>query len=325
MRVELTDDPSCFIARDWTEVTVADPDGTFFHTPAYLKLWWEEFGSGALRVAVAESDGRPVGAAGVEIVDRQLRFLGGFDVTDYMGPVARPGFQEAMAKELLAALLADGGWDRADLRGLPVEGSWLGALEEAGRAVGLAVVRGDDGVAPCIDLPPSYQDYLAGLPRKLRHEIRRKERRLVEAAGSYSVHLSSPQTVQRDLDLFFELHRSSPGPKGKFMNAGMEIFFRRLAEAFLPGRRFHLAFLETGGRKVAGAIGFAFKDTFSLYNSSFDREFGAWSPGMVLVANLIQGAVELGCHRFDMLTGDLEYKYRFGARPRQIGRLELVR
>src|SRR3989442_1461634 len=72
MRVELTDDPSCFIARDWTEVTVADPDGTFFHTPAYLKLWWEEFGSGALRVAVAESDGRPVGAAGVEIVGREL-------------------------------------------------------------------------------------------------------------------------------------------------------------------------------------------------------------------------------------------------------------
>src|SRR5439155_27197301 len=143
------------------------------------------------------------------------------------------------------------------------------------------------GVAPLVELPATYAGFLAGLPAKLRHEIRRKERRLIDGAGPYAVRLATPDSVPRDLDRFLELHRSSPGPKGKFMNAGMEIFFRRLAEAYLPPSRFHLAFLETRGRRAAGAIGFVFKDTFSLYNSAFDREFGAWSPGMVLVADLI--------------------------------------
>ena len=35
------------------------------------------------------------------------------------------------------------------------------------------------------------------------------------------------------LDRFVELHHMSEGPKGVFMVPGMEIFFRRLGEAFL--------------------------------------------------------------------------------------------
>jgi len=325
MRVELTDDPTDFVARDWNSLVEADPTGTFFHTPAYLKLWWEEFGSGRLLLAFAVDQGRTVAASAFEIVEGTLTFLGGFDVTDYMGPVGVPGSEESAAKELLAALLSEVEWERADLRSLPAESPWLAALEAAAECQALRVERGADGAAPMIALPPSYQGYLASLPSKLRHEIRRKERRLTEEAGGYRIRLSAPETMSGDLDRFLELHRSSPGPKGRFMHAGMEIFFRRLAEAFLAPHVFHLAFIEVSGKQAAGAIGFAFKDTFSLYNSAFDREFVHLSPGMVLVADLIRRAIESGQHTFDLLKGDLAYKRRFGAWPRAIQKLLLER
>ena len=41
MRADVTSDPTAFVSRDWTALVGADPAGTFFHTPAYLKLWWE--------------------------------------------------------------------------------------------------------------------------------------------------------------------------------------------------------------------------------------------------------------------------------------------
>ena len=44
MRIELSQDPRDFVARDWTDVARADPVATFFHQPRYLKLYWEEFG-----------------------------------------------------------------------------------------------------------------------------------------------------------------------------------------------------------------------------------------------------------------------------------------
>src|SRR5207244_8281775 len=122
---------------------------------------------------------------------------------------------------------------KADLRGIPTESPWLAALEAAAAAQGLGVERRPDGVAPLIELAGSFDAYLAALPTKLRHEIRRKERRLLEQTGGYEVTLSTPGTLQADLDWFIDLHKSSPGPKGRFMHAGVEIFFRRLGEAFL--------------------------------------------------------------------------------------------
>src|SRR5438309_8055400 len=113
MRVELTDDPTVFRRHDWTGVVESDSHGTFFHTPAYLKLWWEEFGSGSLVIALLEDEGRPAGACAFQVEGGVLAFLGGFEVTDYMGPVAPPGREEAVAKELLTALAADVTWERA--------------------------------------------------------------------------------------------------------------------------------------------------------------------------------------------------------------------
>ena len=57
------------------------------------------------------------------------------------------------------------------------------------------------------------------------------------------------------LDRFVELHHLSEGPKGVFMVPGMEIFFRRLGEAFGPPGIFRLTFIEVGGVKAAGARG----------------------------------------------------------------------
>ena len=325
MRVEVTDDVSGFRDPAWNALVQADPEGTFFHTTDYLKLWWEEFGGGELRLAAVEGDRRAEAVCAFEVRGGELRFLGGFDVTDYLGPVGVPGSEDAAAKELLAAMLSDPSWVRADLRGLPREGRWLGALEHAATAHGLLTRTGSDGAAPMIDLHGSAEAYLAGLPAKLRHEIRRKARRLAERPGGYRVRVASPESLREDLDRFIELHRASPGPKGGFLQPHNELFFRRLAEAFHPPHRFHLAFLEVGEERAAAVIGFGFKDTFSLYNSALDRTFEALAPGMVLVADLIGMAAEQGRTRFDLLKGDLGYKYRFGPRPREIGRLVLER
>jgi CelD/BcsL family acetyltransferase involved in cellulose biosynthesis len=325
MRVHLTDDPSAFRRLDWSEVVRLDPEGTVFHTPAYLKLWWEEFASGELRIAVALDDGGEiVGACGFELADGQLRFLGGFDVTDYQGPVSLPEARDEVAAGILASVEALA-WEGADLRGIPAGSAWASALERAAAGRGWTLERAEDGVAPLIELPASFEAYLAGLPAKLRHEIRRKERRLIEQVGAPTVRFGRPATASKDMDRFLGLHRESPGPKGRFMQPGMEIFFRRLTESLLPAHVFHLAFLEVRGTVAAAAVGFGFKDTFSLYNSAFDREFGAVAPGMVLVADLLRRAADQGRRRFDLLKGDLPYKYRFGATPRRILRLVVRR
>ena len=330
MDIVFSEDPRDFARRDWSTLVTADPAGTFFHTPQYLKLYWEEFGAEPdhLLFAFAEEDGAQVGAAAFELAGSTLRFLGGTEVTDYLGPVALPETQPTVAKELLAALGRVDGWTGADLRGLPEDGAWLALLAEAAEAQGFGVEVADEpnGVAPFLRMPGSYEEYLEQLPSKLRHEIKRKARKLETEVGPWHICLATQEDLEEFLDRFVDLHHTSEGPKGVFLQRGVEIFFRRLGEAFLPRGIFNLTFIELEGhRKLAGTNGFRFEGTYSLYNSAFDREFQAVSPGMVLVAEDIRIAIEAGCSAFDLLKGDYPYKYRFGAEPRIVRRLVVTR
>jgi len=329
MEIVFSMDGRDFVRRDWSNLVTADPAGTFFHTPQFLKLYWEEFveGQEQLLLAFAEEDGAQVGAAAFERSGARLRFLGGTEVTDYMGPVALPDVAGGFAKELLAALERRDDWSEADLRGLPEDRQWLQRLAEAAAAQGFHVEVADDtnGVAPFLPLPGSYDEYLNALPAKLRHEIRRKARKLEAEAGPYRICLAHADTLGEYLDRFVDLHKRSDGPKGVFLQPGMEIFFRRLGEEFLPRGIFNLTFIEVGREKVAGTVGFRFEGIYYLYNSAFDRSWRHLSPGMVLVAKDIRIAIEGGCSGFDMLKGEYEYKYRFGASPRHIKRLAISR
>jgi CelD/BcsL family acetyltransferase involved in cellulose biosynthesis len=330
MLITFSEDGRDFQRRGWAELVDADPGGTFFHTPAYLKLYWEEFGEQPEHLLLGfaeEDDGTQVGAVAFERIGTTLRFLGGTEVTDYMGPVGLPQAQEAIAKELWAALLGRDDWTDADLRGLSEDRPWLGLLRDAASAQGLGVEEAEDqnGVAPFLPLAATWDGYLEALPAKLRHEIRRKAKKLEAEAGPFTIQTATAETLITLLDRFVELHRMSEGPKGVFMQPGMEIFFRRLGEAFLPGGIFRLNMIEVGGELAAGTIGFAFDRTFFLYNSAFDRGWGNLAPGMVLVGEDIRMAIEEGCGGFDLLKGDYQYKYRFGAYPRAVRRLIVTR
>jgi CelD/BcsL family acetyltransferase involved in cellulose biosynthesis len=326
MEIHFSSDPGDFLRRDWTDLVLADPSATFFHQPRYLKLYWEEFGQDVgLLLAFAEEEGRCVGAAALELAGSTLRFLGGTEVTDYTSPVAQPGFEDAVAKALLGALAARADWAVAELQGLPEDSPWLGRLADAAAARGLDVADELDDVAPFLTLSPTFDEYLAGLPGKLRHEMRRKARRLDAELGGHRVVFATPETLDADLETFAELHRASAGRKGRFMVPGMQLFFHRLGELFIPEGEFHLAFLEGGGKRAAGVVAFRHRGVFSLYNSAFDRSVGDLAPGMVLVADLIEHAIEDGCTTFDMLKGDIPYKYRFGAARREARCLRIAR
>jgi CelD/BcsL family acetyltransferase involved in cellulose biosynthesis len=330
IEIVFSEDPRDFQRRDWSDLVRADPAGTIFHTPDFLKLYWEEFGEEPehLLLAFGEDDaGEQVSAAAFELIGDTLRFLGGTEVTDYMGPVGVPEARAGSAHALWAGLLARDEWREADLRGLPQDSPWLSELREAAAAQGLAVEETEDqnGVAPFLELPSTWDDYLAKIPSKLRHEIRRKAKKLEAETGPFGIETATDETLLPLLDRFVELHRMSEGPKGVFMVPGMEIFFRRLGQTFCERGVFRLTFIRVRDELAAGTIGFSFGGTYSLYNSAFDRKWQQLAPGMVLVAEDIRQAIEEDCSVFDFLKGDYAYKYRFGARKRLVKRLVVSR
>jgi CelD/BcsL family acetyltransferase involved in cellulose biosynthesis len=262
-------------------------------------------------------DPEPVGLAPL-VLDPEaalLSFLGGDDLTDYMGPISEGHeSQRAIADALLGYALDEiPTWCSFHARCLPVPFGFAEWLAEAADRRGLPFTMDEHEMTAVLSLPDSFDAYLDQLGRSRRHEVRRKLRRFEEAAPDARLTTATGETLEADLEDFFAMHRASEGEKGKFMGPERAGFFARIARTFQPLDLLSLDFLEVGGKRVACTFSFTYSGTFYLYNSAFDPSAAALSPGIMIAVLLIRRCIERGMGRFDFLRGTERYKFDLGA------------
>lgn len=268
-------------------------------------------------------------------------FFGTAYHTDYATLLADPADLPAVAAALVAALAgppdSDHGnqpWDVVDLRRLRSADPTLSALEAAFRA-GAAdhawqVTREPEDVCPVVSAPSAdWDEYLATLDKKARHEIRRKWRR-AEGAGEISVSVDVPSDA--GLERFIDLHQARFAQDGLFPDteggARSRRFVRRLAELERDdpdGGQLRLAEVRVGEAALFTALAFEDETTCFLYNAGMDPAASQLSPGVVGAAAYIRDRLGAGKRRFDFLRGDEPYKYEWGASDEVIERLLVVR
>lgn len=291
---------------DWSPLDGARPPlaadvGPFPHR-GFLEAWWRHHGSGEIQVRdVAGCSWATVHGSG------SVTVAGRADLTDYHSPLgADPG-------DLVAAVVADiEPGTRIVFDSLPLEVAE--PVASALQRTGLAAPVAADGHTMVLDLAGG--DHLEILDAKQRHEVRRKERRFAESLGEPSLRSGAEL-----FDDFVTMHRSGPGEKGSFMTPRMADFFSELLET--GGARLDVL-LAGSGRPAAFAFGFEDDDTYYLYNSAFDPELSAASPGIVLLHRLIEQVAGSGRSRFDFLKGTESYKARLGASSRALFRIEAI-
>lgn len=273
--------------------------------------------------------------------DAKAVFFGAAYHTDYATVLCAADDLPAVARAITASLAgppdpAHGSqpWDVVDLRRLRTADPLLPALEAAFREMapqaGWHVMREMEDVCPVVDVASAdWDEYLATLDKKDRHEIRRKLRR-AEAAGGISVRVDQPSG--KDLARFIELHQARFGDDGLFppTEGGRRSrrFIERLAEldATEPdGGALRLADVLVGKRLVFSALAFDDGSTCFLYNAGMDPTAGELSPGVIGTAAYIRDRLVAGRRRFDFLRGDEPYKYEWGARDDTIERLLVMR
>ncbi len=256
--------------------------------------------------------------------DQSVSLGGRQDLVDYFSPVWVDGHGAELADALVRDVV-DRGWQRLLAPHLDATGGFLELLGAAAERHGLRVRLGETDPVVAMALPASWEDYLAQLSGKDRHELRRKRRRLEAAFPSARVRASTPATLDQDMDLFIALHTEEDSEKGSFLRGWRADFFREMASHLSADGSLRLAFLEGDGDPLAATFGFVDETTYYLYNSTFVRRHQAASPGLYLVSALIQESIERGLRVFDFLKGTENYKFRLGGqlRPMSNAVLEL--
>jgi CelD/BcsL family acetyltransferase involved in cellulose biosynthesis len=285
-----------------------------FLTWTWQREWTRAF-AGARRLEirrVEDAEGRLVALLPLhEVEPGVLRLVGGADISDYLDLIALAGREE----EAWMALPQSRAAERVtwDLHAVPGTSPTVLALPQLAAACGLSASVTVEERCPVLVLPSSWDEYLASLGAKHRHELLRKMRRLErEAPEARAACVSHTAEVENRLGDFFDLHRRSRVGKARFMDARMEAFFRRVTAALVERSAARLWFLDTASGPVASFITLEWDSTVGLYNSGFHPDRATLSPGVVLLAHLIRDAIERGKRRFDFLRGEERYKYEFG-------------
>lgn len=290
-----------------------------FLTWSWQSEWARAFATGhRLEIWCVEDHGELVALLPLHETDAAtMELVGGPDVSDYLDVVAQAGREEEAWSALLGArAAAPSTWQ---LHSVPAASPTVTAVPGLAAAFGLGVTVAVEERCPVLDLPASWDAYLAGLTGKQRHELTRKMRRLArEVPDARPTCAATRAEVEARLDDFLGLHRRSRVGKARFMDHRMEAFFRRTLAALAERGMGRVWLLDAVGGPLAAFITLEWDGVVGLYNSGFHPDHAALSPGVVLLGHLVQDAIARGRRRFDFLRGEERYKYDFGPVPEDV-------
>jgi CelD/BcsL family acetyltransferase involved in cellulose biosynthesis len=322
--------PDAFEIPEWRDLLKRDPQRHVFHTPEWHRLWWEEFGEGKDLLVLEMHEGDRTVAL-VPLYRKRdegraiLRFVGGIDLTDYLGPICSEEDRHVVADALMSWLADAPDWDEFDAHNMPVPFGFAEFLAESADRQGLHFSLDQEETAAILRLPGDWESYLASLDSKERHELKRKRRRLAREHPDVVVRSSTAETLDQDLKVFVDMHRGTDGHKGHFMKPEIATFFERVARAFMPLGWLRLDFLEIGGSALATTFGFEVENTIYLYNSAYEPEARRLSPGLILVSELIEDAIDRKVEVFDFMRGPERYKYQLGSEAVPLNNVQVFR
>jgi CelD/BcsL family acetyltransferase involved in cellulose biosynthesis len=262
----------------------------------FLRSWWlAAFPEEQSRFVLLRDGAALVGGAAFAIdrerVVNRCRLLGS-------GPLA-PHQLDALAAagrepEVASAVES---WLRTAGRVVDLQGVTPGGIIDS-RAPSHAV-RIEVDRAPWIDVPSTFEDYLASRSSKLRQEIRRVRRRLEERGFAYRVVPASDAT--RALDTLMDLHVELWGDASKLRRAAAVL--RAALEAGATREEVVYQEIVSADRVIASLVTLEVDGCSFWYQMGRDPDPENANVGTLLKSHAVERSCELGHRLIDLCVG----------------------
>ena len=296
---------------------LAERRGNVFITPEWFRCWLAHYGdeAGPFVPVLRRPDGTLAGLLPLVLTRpgrRRVLRLAGSSLGDRFHPVCDPDDEVEVARSAGAALASSSeDWSALALERADCAQPWVSALRD-GAGIRLHSTARTAADLPQIDLARygSWEQYLASRSKNLRQQIRRVSRRTDREHAMRTFTCDDPDQVEEAVAAFFELHDHRWSDHSSLTSPRARAFLTDLAKTLLARDWLRLWFLELDGRLAASWYGWRLGDCYSYYNSGFDPLWSSVSPGLLLMAKVIESAFEEGAARFDMLLGEHRHKLR---------------
>ena len=298
--------------------------GSVFVLPTWLDVWWQVFQPSAeLYLRAIRQQAETIGIAPLQVKEAAASFIGNTDVCDYMDFVIAPG-READFFSILLDDLQEQGITRLELAHLRPDSTVLTYLVGTAEKRGYQLSCSPEETSLELDLPPTWDEYLATLTTKQRHEVKRKLRRLSEVGEVNYYFINGRAAVHDKMDTFLKMFTESRSDKSAFLTVQRESFFKSMADTMAEAGLLGLGVLDLDSVPAAMIMYFDYEDCIYLYNSGYDPRYSSLSVGLLSKALCIQDSIKKGRKRFDFLKGKEIYKSHLGGREVPLFRCQIT-
>lgn len=232
---------------------------------------------------------------------------GGMEISDYMDLLGSES-AKVEAWRQIQEYLAQQGIKHLNIDNIPASSLTLTAFRDKAER---------EDTTPYLDLPKTWDEYVASLDKHNRHELRRKMRNFEAAHESIRAHRA--ENTQANMETMLSLMALDDSKK-TFLTPEMLTFFRGLPQAF--PQELHIFFLEVEGGVVAATLSFIYNNALLLYNSGYNAAQYSLA-GFYIVAMTIKHAIESGRATYNFLQGDERYKYDLGGKDFLVYRVRI--
>ncbi|MFT5289832.1 MAG: CelD/BcsL family acetyltransferase involved in cellulose biosynthesis [Planctomycetota bacterium] len=293
---------------------------------AYASAWLSEcdvFGW------IARSEGEVVGFFPMRHEPRRSGFAlrralflvdGSFD-SDYLDFPIRADCRGPVLAAFLDTLEAAKGIDAVVLSGVPSISPTMEMIKSLLTARGRGFREQD---VPCLTaaLPGGFEEYLRGLPKRMRTKIRRSLRDAAERGAT--LYWSEEAGFDRDLELLFKLHAArweAAGEGGSFNEPRRRSFYAELGRHWAGTGELRMAQLKLDDGVVAVQFGVRLGDTYYQIQEGYDPAHGDWRPATALRGLALADLMAEGVVSYDFLGGEADHKRSWGGRIRSCSTL----
>ena len=345
--VERIESPADFaaLAPAWDAVFDADPEAHFFLSREWIAQAFAVIGTNCCVLAVRSEEGAGGYQAFLplrvnaylsksqQVFCNELIMPGLVNWADFTGFLCRPE-DEAGVIAALAMHLRAMPWALLAMKNLLVSEHRLALFLEAFGQAQFEILqrpRGpnrdgiDNDACPRVQLPASFEGFLA---EKASPNTRQKLRRLlrtVEGDGQWRITESDTSTFPRDIEVLLTFWKQAwAAHKGDDIERLTRYYRSILRNAFEAGLMY-MPVLWQGDRPV-GVLGHFVdrrKRAMLFKVAGRDPDCTEISPGLVLHAWSIRHAIAQGMEAYDFLRGNEAYKYSFGATDRRLVNLTI--
>jgi CelD/BcsL family acetyltransferase involved in cellulose biosynthesis len=334
MRLTIYQDAHVFseLQGEWNDLLHRSASNRIFSTWEWQSIWWAAYHPGDLWVITFRTDDNQlIGIAPWFIENnpeqgRIVHSIGCIEVSDYLDLIVDSAHMEPVLTALAEHLNTHRDtFDRLNLCNIvehsPTTTYFPHFLEQADFTVSCTQLE----VCPTIQLPGDWEDYIASLNKKYRHELRRKLRRAEGATEQIDWYIVGKEhNLTQELDQFLTLMAASHPEKAGFLEDPQNVtFFKTITPVLFERGWLQLSFLTVDGTAAAAYLNFDYNNHILVYNSGLiPGDYGHLSPGIVLLGHNIRHAIENQRDVFDFLRGDEPYKYQMGGQDTRLFMLE---